>query len=544
MLSGLKIHIIGGTGQMGNWLRNFLESMNLTVTVSGRNPESSKPIAHADIVFISVPISLAKQVIGETIKIVKKDCLLIDLSSVKTETSKVLREAKLPSAGLHLLFGPTVASSRNQKIILCRIIDHPLINRIKELFEKEGSVVIDMSPEEHDRQMAYVQALIHFSNLNLAKTLIDAKIDLNNHVSTPVFVSQTSVISRVLSQNPELLAEIQLYNPFVPEMINRFINIQMDFLKKIKNKRESELIKEYTNLHNNLESSRKKITKHKSEKQIPFKNIGIRDCRIAFLGPKGTFSHTAALEIFKHPSNRLIPQQTIYEIFESVAENTAEYGVVPAENSNEGTVHETLDLLVNMNLKTNMSFELPVHQNLLSASEKLSQIKKVISHPQALAQCKDWLKNNLPNVEIEKSSSTLSSVPQLKKDKSLAIIGSKTAAKLYELNILNKNIEDNTQNITKFYVISKNIKPFSVKTNKTLLFLSIFNRVGILKDILEIFASSNINLSKLESRPSKERVWDYYFFIEAEISIDDPKLVQIINLLKQYCPEIKVLGGV
>lgn len=269
-------------------------------------------------------------------------------------------------------------------------------------------------------------------------------------------------------------------------------------------------------------------------------NIHVKG-KVAYLGPGGTFSNQAALKIVK--AKQLVPFETIYHIFQAVANGTVGFGVVPAENSTEGTIRETLDYLIDLDLKTNGSIELAIHQNLLSKEKDVSKIKKVISHPQALAQCKNWLHQNLPEVKLETSKSTISAIDEEKNNTGVGFICPSIAAKLYGLDILSQSIEDNRSNVTKFYIISKNLK--NVRTSKkTLLFLTVFNRVGILRDILNVFASLGINLSKLESRPSREKVWDYHFFIEVEVSMDDEKLIESLNILKQYCPVIKVLGGV
>ena len=242
--------------------------------------------------------------------------------------------------------------------------------------------------------------------------------------------------------------------------------------------------------------------------------------------------------------NQLTACDSIYQIFEVVSTGRVDFGIVPAENSTEGTIRETLDYLIDLDLKTNGSIDLDIHQNLLSNEQKLDDITSVISHPQALAQCRQWLGNNLPNAKIQTAASTVSSITENKDKKGVAFIGSKLAASLNDIKVLKENIEDNKNNITKFYIISDDIERINFDTKKTLLFLTVFNRVGILRDILNVFASSNINLSKIESRPSREKVWDYHFFIEVEVSKNDERLIQSLNILKQYCPVIKTIGGV
>lgn len=527
---------------MGQWLKIFLESQGLTVTVSGSSNPFSDPIAQADIVFFSVPISVASEAIKGAAEIVKKDSLLVDLSSIQGETAVVLQETGLSSAVVHFLFGPTITTLQNQKIIFYSIKNNKLIGRLNKMFEDSGAEIIKMAPEEHDLQMAHIQALTHFTNLALGSALIKGKIDLSGKVSTPVFLAQMGALSRVISQSPKLLSEIQLGNPLYIDVLESFIDYQGKLLKIIKAKDFKKLETEIEKIHQVLESSPRKISVKKPVKEsISFNRLPAK-FKIAFLGPIGTFSHQATLLLTEEGKQVLMPCRTLYEIFGAVSSGLVDLGVVPAENSMEGTIRETLDFLVDFDLKINLGFNLTVHQNLLSNSKELKKIKRVISHPQALAQSREWLLENLPGAKIEAASSTLAGIGELE-DLSVAIIGPLVAAKLYKLNIIAKDIENNHQNITRFYIISKSLKSFNKRSNKTLIYLTVFNQVGILRDILDIFAGQNINLSKLESRPSREKVWDYSFFLEVEANMEDSRLVQALNILKQYCPVIKVLGG-
>lgn len=530
----MKIHIIGGTGEMGNWLRNFLESQKIPVTVSGSKGIEDKVLKESDVIFISVPISKTVEVITDTAERVNKNTVLIDLSSIQTKGGISLKKTNLPSACLHFLFGPTITSLQNQNIILSVVRKHKMINKIKTLLQNSGANVAEMNLETHDKLMVFIQNLTHFVNLSLAQTLLKNKIDISGKISTPPFLAQLSVLSRIISQDPDLLTEIQLGNDLSPEILNEFIINQEKLLDLVIKKDSDELKKTIAEIHQQIESTPKAKKKLKTKPERTKKITG----KVAFLGPKGTFSHQVALLVSK--GNKLIESSSIYQIFEDIDLDKAEFGVVPAENSTEGTIRETLDYLIDFTLKTNGSINLPIRQNLISKSKNLKDIKLVISHPQAIAQCRNWLRTNLPDAILESSNSTVSAMKEDRKD--VGFIASKLAARLNNLPILEENIEDNHENITKFYLISK--KSQNLSNKKTLLFLTVFNRVGILKDILTVFANLDINLSKIESRPSREKVWDYHFFIEVEVSEDNEKLQQALNILKQYCPSIKVIGGV
>lgn len=542
-MKNMHAHIIGGTGSMGNWLKNFLEGNDIAVTVSGSKGEEDKILRKADMVFISVPISKAVEIIKETTKKVSDDCLLVDMSSINSQTSKAIEETGNSGIALHLLFGPTVASIQNQKVILCRIKESTHIVFLKKILEDSGAQVIELTPEEHDLQMANIQNLTHFANLSLAKVLIKNKISLTGKISTPVFLAQLSTLSRVISQSPELLTEIQLGNPLANQVLDNYMEYQKKIVDAIKEKDEEALRKEFSQIHHAIESATKvheKIVHDKTsiEGMLPNEKL-----QLAFLGPEGTFSHQAAQRIINHSEQSLIVCKNIYEIFEKVANDEVSYGIVPAENSTEGMVRETLDYLIDFDLRTSFAVDLVIHQTLMSKEKSLQDIKRVISHPQAIAQSREWLRSNLPAVKIETAASTIAAA-QDETLTNVAVIGSILGAQTYGLNVLAENIEDNSQNVTRFYVISKEKNLLHVEKTKTLLFLTIFNRVGILRDILGVFADADINLTKLESRPSREKVWDYHFFIEVDCNQQDTRLVQSLNILKQFCPVIKVLGGV
>lgn len=521
---------------MGTWLRKFFESLGFRVSVSDekiRSPELEK----ADLVFTSVPINIAPEIISDTAQKIKNESLLVDLSSVKSGTVEALKKSGKQSMSMHLLFGPSVSSIQNQKIIIEDFSGSELALNLVELLKKQGARIFEIKSGDHDFIMAHVQSLTHFINLSLARILIKNKIGIRGSISTPVFLSQISSTLRVLSQNPRLLSEIQVLNPQFNKVANQFIRIQQELINQINKKEISSIEKQFKKLAENLESVSGKTEESKSENH---KKLKVENLKIGYLGPEGTFSNQAATELFGD-QNILIPSKNIYELFENLEEDRVDLIVAPYENTIEGTVRETLDLLFDYGFKVIGKIDLAISQNLLSREKKIESVKKVISHPQAINQSRQFLDRELPGVTIETSSSTIASVGELEKP-GVAVIGSKLAAQIYRLNILKENIQKSANNITRFYIISKkDILNLQGRT-KTLLFLSVFNRVGILRDILSVFADLSINLNKIESRPSREKNWDYYFFIELEISDEDPRLEQALSILRQYCPKISILG--
>lgn len=554
------IGIIGGRGRMGNWFKVFFERLDYKVLISDINTKLSniELAQKADIVIVSVSIKETIKVIQEVRKWVKKEGLICDITSLKTKQVKAMKKAKSGALGMHPLFGPLVQTLDGQKIIFCKIKNNYWVEFLREIFTKNGAEIIEVSPEEHDRQMAIVQALIHFTNISLAKTLYSQKITLKSLFLTSIFRLQSLIIGRILSQSPELYAEIEMENPYFKKILNDF-NIEVKSLTKdINNKDFESFIKKFKQASLCLEGF-KEIAQTKSieilkilEKQpIKIKMIKRKidfkkKLKIGFLGPEGTFSHQAALEIM--PKNfEFISLTAIKEVFEEVNNQKIDLGIIPIENTIGGIVSETINCLIEYPLKVTGSYNLNVHQCLLSWGELKSDLKVIKTHYQAFSQCRSWLEKNLPKVYFENSqSTTLPILETLKtKDKTIGFIANEIAANVYNLNILAKSIEDSKENITKFYLISQNIDKNIVqklKSKKTLILLAIYDRVGVLRDILNVFAENNINLSSLHSIPSKIKPWDYFFFLEVDVYYPCLKIKKILKQLEQYCSIIRILG--
>lgn len=262
---------------------------------------------------------------------------------------------------------------------------------------------------------------------------------------------------------------------------------------------------------------------------------------IAYLGPEGTFTHLAALKIFGY-KNRYIAKETIGDVFYSVEKDESEYGVVAVENTTEGIVTHTLDMFLECNLYICGELNMKISQCLVSKESSIENIKFVYSHPQAIAQCKNFINTRLKNVKINEVSSTAEAARIVQKKKNSAAISSEIAAKLYNLNILEKNIQDLEDNYTRFIVIGKNLVSGSGK-DKTSIMFTLKDRVGILHDALAPFKKFGINLTKIESRPSKQRPWEYVFFVDFVGHIDDKNVQKAIDELKELCVYYKFLGS-
>ncbi|MCZ7624665.1 MAG: prephenate dehydratase [Candidatus Methylomirabilota bacterium] len=263
--------------------------------------------------------------------------------------------------------------------------------------------------------------------------------------------------------------------------------------------------------------------------------------RLAYLGPEGTFTHLACTRRFGG-SARSVPVHTIGEVFAEVEKGNVEYGIVPIENSSEGVVSHTLDMFVDSDLKICGEILLGVSHSLLSKSGDLRKVTKVYSHPHAFAQSRKWLEANLPRVPLFEAASTAAAAKLVAKDRTAAAIASELAATLYNLQVISRKIEDTPYNITRFLIIGRTVPP-PTDHDKTSLMFSIKDRVGALYRILEPFAKYQINLTKVESRPSKTKAWEYIFYLDIEGHVADEPVREALGLLQEECLFLKVLGS-
>jgi chorismate mutase / prephenate dehydratase len=266
--------------------------------------------------------------------------------------------------------------------------------------------------------------------------------------------------------------------------------------------------------------------------------------KVAYLGPEASFTHMAALSRFGSQIE-YVPLMSIPDVFTEVAKKWADYGVTPIENSTEGVINHTLDMFMSLSAAADLhicaEITMEITQHLLSNGE-MKQIKKVNSKDSALAQCRLWLQNNLPKAELVAVSSTTRGVQLAKKNKTSAAIASELAASLYGVNILAKGIEDITGNVTRFLVIGQTASERS-GNDKTSIMFSLKDRVGVLYDALKPFSKYNINLTKIESRPSRRRAWEYIFFVDFNGYKDDPNVVKALKDVGEQCVYLKILGS-
>lgn len=263
--------------------------------------------------------------------------------------------------------------------------------------------------------------------------------------------------------------------------------------------------------------------------------------KVAYLGPETTFTHEAARRSFGTSVN-LEPQATVSEVFARVERGEAGYGVVPVENSMEGAVTHTLDELMNSPLKVCGEVYLPVSQNVLSGEPSLGRVTTVCSHPMALAQAETWLRRELPHARLEEVESTGEAARRAAGEEGVAAVGSVLAAEHYGLNVLARNVQDARTNATRFIVLGRSWAGRTGR-DKTSVVFSVKDRPGVLRDALSAFAEAEINLTRIESRPSRKRAWTYVFFADFRGHPEEERVRRALEALEEHCPYVALIGA-
>lgn len=262
---------------------------------------------------------------------------------------------------------------------------------------------------------------------------------------------------------------------------------------------------------------------------------------IAYFGPEATFTHQAAIRRFGS-SVQYAPMKTIGDVFTDVAKNRADYGVVPVENSTEGVVNHTLDMFIDSDLKIVAQIILPIQHCLLSKATRRDQVKRLYSHPQALAQCRQWVQIHLPNAEIIEASSTTRAAELAGRTRNTGAIASSLAADRYGLHILEADIQDNSANATRFLVLGRQCGTATGRDRTSFIF-SVVDAVGSLHRALAPLSKHKINMTRIESRPSKRKAWAYFFFVDVEGHSEDPSVAKALGELGKHCSFVKILGS-
>jgi len=265
-----------------------------------------------------------------------------------------------------------------------------------------------------------------------------------------------------------------------------------------------------------------------------------KELKIAYLGPEATFTHLAALSKFGS-SVEYVSFSSISDVFIAVDKKHVDYGVIPIENSTEGAVNHSLDMFVDTEIKICSEIRFDICHNLMSGS-KLKDITKIYSKAEVFGQCRMWLEANLPRIPLIETTSTTVAAKKASSEDRAAAIASKLASTIYGLPIIEESIEDSSQNMTRFLVIGRTI-PEPTGSDKTSVMVSIKDKIGALYDLLQPIKKNDLNMTKIESRPSKKKAWDYYFFIDIDGHIKDENVKKTLAEMEDSVKFLKVLGS-
>jgi chorismate mutase/prephenate dehydratase len=267
-----------------------------------------------------------------------------------------------------------------------------------------------------------------------------------------------------------------------------------------------------------------------------------RGLQIAYLGPAGTWTHQAAISKFG-ASVGYVPQANLGDVFDQVTREKADYGVAPIENSTEGAVTHTLDLFAESNLKICAQILLRIENNLM-ANIPREKITKLISHPQVFGQCRDYIHKKFPQADLVEASSTAAAarVAEEQAGEGYAVLGGALLAEVHQLEMLEESVQDIATNTTRFLVLGKKTCPATGKDRTSIMF-SVRDEPGSLYEALKPFNQFEINMSKIESRPSKRREWEYFFFVDVSGHCEDEELITALDELQKHCRFVKILGS-
>ncbi len=549
----MKVSIIGGNGNMGKLIEYLLGKHGFKVYLLGRkSTDFNKRIKESDVVIFSVPIFALDETLKNLEKLDLKNKLLVDLSSGVFENMKKLEKYSKNVAFIHLMFGPDIRDIKNQNIIVSKGIKNKSFLKFVDVLEKEGAQISFSTPEHHDYMMAIVQALSQFSSISLAKTISEEQVSLKdlNKFSSVTFSLNREVISRIVMQKPELWSAIQFNNPFFKKIVDSHLKNIEKLAQFVENKDYEGFREMFVKMAGFWNSEKNEISAVEDLKNVKENSANIKFLKnnkeniVGLLGPKGSYSEQALMQIQEKYKNtdkgsesQVMFFDSIDEVILALSSGKISKAILPFENSIQGTVLETLDGLYRHKLKINEEVIVKINHVISGLDKKIpaNQIKYIYSHPQALGQCRTYVEEKYPKAKLVITPSTSFAFRKIRDEgltDSLAI-GSRFASDVYGLSCIDENIQDVKNNQTLFFNVSKkgdeNVLAFT--------FLVIdprADKTGLLYEILSLFKSENINLLKIESRPSREKLGSYIFYLKAEIPRKDKKVITLVNSLKKF----------
>jgi prephenate dehydratase len=542
-----KITIIGGTGKFGQFFNKIFEENNIKTALLGRKNYNTlkEEVESSDVIMLSIPQEVAEKTYNDLKPLMKKNHVIIDISSIMSINCNFAKEMNCETVFLHPLFAPSIVEHKNAKYILAKSNtemqdDNKILAEFIELLKAKGSTIKKTTIGNHEKMMAYIQALSHFNSILLAKILAESNIPQEEieEFTTTFFRLEFDAISRIFAQPSEIYAAIQFNNPKFKEVMLEYENNFNEIKEIVITKDYEAYAKTFEKINENLG----KILKNSfEESQHLIKTFPSKKVKIGFLGPSGSYSEIAASNYVAHAD--LVAFDTISDVIKSVNLGKIEFGVVPIENSIQGSIAETVDGIYVNKLFIIKAIIVPINHCCAALTTDIKP-EIILSHPQALGQCSDFIAKEFPNAKLVQTLSTAQAFKKIAEESLLnaVAIGTENAAEKYGLKILRKNIQNNENNETKFVVISKNFDLNSKGNTTSIVVSPIVDKPGLLFSILEHLKNKNINLSKIESRPSKLKLGTYIFHMDLQGNFVDQNIKEAIAKIQEN-NEIIFLGS-
>lgn len=560
----MHVAIIGGSGRMGLWYARALRAAGHTVTITGRNrqklelaarsagvqatADNEAAIRAADAVVVSATLEATPGLVELAGRLARPGALILDLASVKSGLApayEAITRSDVELASLHPLHGPRVPNLTGQTVLVVPYRTGSRWEELRRFFVAEGASVLVTDAVQHDRDMALLQGLTHFVAIAAGRTLADQP---RPGFETPAHALLRTAIARIVLQDPALYAAIQLENPHNGPARRAFVETARRLLELAERGDAEALKREIGFCARALgEPEQELADTDAAVRALTGRRPTAEAVRVAVLGPPGTFSDVALLAFGRARGERFAPLyvRTLADVFDAVQRGDAACGLVPVENMLEGTIAVSLDRLFDTGLKISAELLVPIHQAIAALpGTSLSRIQRVLTIGPVINQVRGWLRAHVPQAKLVETVSTADAIDQVARLKieGDAAVGLASTAEAAGLEVLARDIEDEKENVTRFIAVGREDAARTGTDRTSLCVHDVPNKPGVLDHILQVMARHGLNLSKIESRPTRKKLGAYLFYIDVEGHRDDAALRAAIADLGREC-SVTVLGS-
>jgi prephenate dehydratase/prephenate dehydrogenase len=564
MLPNMHIAIIGGSGRLGLWYARRLRAAGHTVTITGRNrakldaaarsagvsgsTDNEETMRGADVIVVSAPLESTPDLLELAARVARPGTLLTDLASVKgavAEVYQAVRREDLELASLHPLHGPRIPGLTGVTVLAIPFRKGARYEELRRFFCAAGAKVVVTDAAQHDHDMALLQGLTHFVAIAAGRALAEQP---RPGFETPAHALLRTAIARVVLQDPGLYAAIQLENPCNVAVRRAFLETSRRLVELAERGDEGGLREEIASCARALGDRDQELEDSDAcVSALLGRRPAAEAMKVSVLGPPGTFSDVALQAYGRLRGERFTPvfERTIADVFDAVRGGKAAVGIVPVENMIEGTIAVTLDRLFDTGLRISAELLVPIHHSISALpGTGPGSIRRVLSIPVALAQVQGWLRANAPQAKLVETSSTAEAIDRVARMRyeGDAAVGLAATAEAAGLEVIARDVEDERGNVTRFLAIGAEDAARTGNDRTSLCVHDVPNRPGVLDHVLHVLARHGLNLSKIESRPTRKRLGAYQFYIDVEGHREDagPRAA-IDELSKEF--SVTVLGS-